>query len=161
MRYLIVALFGLHGLLHVIGLQWGKAVGAVWGIASLVLLGAAAMLLLRNDHWWMVAAAGLLLSQILIVTHWKQARAGTVLNLVLAIPIVVAAGQARFHRHSQLAVQRLVARVPATAPAVVTAEELEPLPAPVRRWLQSSGVVGRERAQVVRLHQRGELRTGH
>lgn len=161
MRYLIVGLFVVHGLLHVIGVQWGKRVGAVWGLASLGLLASALLLLLRDQRWWVVAALALLLSQVLIISHWKAARAGTVVNLLLAIPVLAAAGQARFHRHSQLAVERLLARVPAVAPAVVTAEELAPLPAPVRRWLETSGVVGRERAQVVRLRQRGELRTEH
>ena len=160
MRYLIVGLLGLHGLLHIIGLQWGKAAGAVWGLASVALLAAAALLLAQHDLWWLVAAVGLLLSQALIFSHWREARVGTVVNLLLAVPVIMAAGQARFHRHSELAVRRLLTRVPQTAPAVVTAAELEPLPPPVRRWLVASGVVGRERAQVVHLRQRGQMRTG-
>lgn len=159
MRYLLVALLAVHGLLHLIGLQWGKVVGAVWALASLSLLVTAALLLARNDRWWMVAAVALVFSQALIVSAWSAARAGTVLNLLLAIPVSVGAAEAHFARQSEAAVKRLLARVPDAPPAIVTAKEVAPLPPPVRRWLEASGVVGRERAQVVRLSQRGEMRT--
>jgi hypothetical protein len=143
-----------------LGLQWGKVVGAIWGLASLALLVAAALLLIGDDRWWMLAAAALVFSQALIVSAWSTARAGTILNLVLILPVVLAATEARFERRSQAAVTHLLARLPSAPARVVTAEELAPLPPPVRRWLQTSGVVGRERAQVVRLRQRGEMRTG-
>jgi hypothetical protein len=159
MRYLLVALLAVHGSLHLLGLQWGKAVGAVWGVASLSLLMTALLLLVRNDHWWVLGAVALVFSQALIVSAWSAARAGTVINLLLALPVAMGAAQAHFARQSDAAVKRLLARVPAAAPAIVTREELAPLPPPVRRWLEASGVVGRERAQVVRLHQRGEMRT--
>jgi len=160
MRYLLVALLAIHGLLHLLGLQWGKVVGAVWGLAALALLSAAGLLLVRNDRWWMVAAAALVFSQALIASAWSSARAGTILNVALTIPVVLAATTARFEQQSALLRARLLAHAPQAPPALVTAEELAPLPAPVRRWLESAGVVGRERAQVVRLRQRGELRTG-
>jgi hypothetical protein len=159
MRYLLVALLAVHGLLHLLGLQWGKAVGAVWALAALALLTAAGLLLFGDQRWWMVAALALVFSQALIASAWTTARAGTFVNLALALPVVLGAGEARFERHSHAAVAQLLSTVPAAPPSVVTAAELAPLPAPVRRWLLASGVVGRERARVVRLRQRGELRT--
>jgi hypothetical protein len=159
MRYLLAALLVGHGLLHLLGFQRGKAVGAVWTIACLALLVAAALLLVRQDRWWMVAAAALVGSQALIVSSWTTARAGSFLNLALAIPVVAAAAEARFAQQSRAAVEQLLSHAPSAPPSLVTADELAPLPPPVRRWLEASGVVGRERAQVVRLHQRGEMRT--
>jgi hypothetical protein len=41
---------------------------------------------------------------------------------------------------------------------VVTSESIAHLPAPVQRWLTSSGVVGRQPVRTVRLTQRGEMR---
>jgi hypothetical protein len=159
MRFLLAALLAMHGLLHLLGLQWGKVVGAVWGVAALALLSAAGLLLVGSDRWWMVAAAALVFSQALIATAWSTARAGTILNVVLAVPVILAATTARFEHHSAALRARLLSHVP-PAPALVTAAELAPLPPPVRRWLESSGVVGREWAHVVWLRQRGQLRTG-
>jgi hypothetical protein len=124
MRYLFAALFGLHGLLHLIGLQWGRRVGVVWILAALALLAGAALLALDRPHWWMVAGAALLLSQALIISHWSAARAGTVVNLLLAIPVILAAGQDRFRVGTDEAVNRLLARVHVAAPAPVASEEL-------------------------------------
>src|SRR5689334_21339541 len=110
MRYLLAALLALHGLLHLLGLQWGKAVGAVWALASLALLSAAALLLAGVDRWWMVAAGGLVFSQALIVSAWSTARAGTILNLALIVPLVLAAAEGRFEHQSAAARAHLLAR---------------------------------------------------
>jgi hypothetical protein len=181
MRFALAALLAVHGLLHLIGFvrPWGlasprgpatqsapalnpaeaRAVGVLWLLACVAMLAAAALVLRGRAGWWVPAAAGLALSQALIIGAWSQARVGTLVNLLVLVPVVVAAAQGRFHRESEQAVLRLFDRVPAAAPKVVTREEIAPLPAPVRRWLEGSGVVGRERARVVRLRQRGWMRT--
>src|SRR6185295_10328451 len=107
MRYLLAALLALHGLLHLLGLQWGKVTGAIWAIAAAALLTAAALLMAASARWWMVAAAAL------VFGHWSAARAGTILNLVLAIPVAMAALAARFEHHSAAARSRLLSHLPA------------------------------------------------
>jgi hypothetical protein len=158
MRYFVAGLLALHGLLHILGVQWGKAAGSLWGAAWLVLLVAALMRLRDHPLWWMVAGVGLLLSQGLIISAWSSARAGTLLNLVLAAPVIVAAGQHLFHQRSDRLTSELLREAPA-AGALVTSEEVAPLPPPVRRWLESAGVVGRPRVRTVALEQQGQLRT--
>src|SRR4051812_33378663 len=100
MRYLVAGLFALHGLLHVLGVQWGKMVGTLWAAAWVLLLSAALLRLRDQQLWWLPAAAGLLLSQGLIISAWSAARAGTLVNLILAAPVIIAAGQYRFHEQS-------------------------------------------------------------
>lgn len=181
MRIAVAVLLVVHGLIHLLGFAkaWrlapvpqlsgatlfavpeplARAVGSLWLLACLALLGAAAMLLARGAGWWVPAAAGVALSQLLVILAWPDARAGTVANLLLAAAVAAAAAQARFDRETGLAVRSLLSRAPAAAGAPLRAEELAPLPAPVRRWLLASGAVGRPRARTVHLRQRGELRT--
>jgi hypothetical protein len=159
MRYLIAALLFIHALLHLLGFQWGRVTGLVWSVASLALLAAALMLALDRDGWWWVAAVGLVMSQALVMSAWSAARAGTVVNLLLAIPVALAAAQSHFHSQSDAAVMRLLSRVPASPPSIVTAAEVANLPSPVRRWLEGAGVIGQPRIQVARLHQKGAMRT--
>jgi hypothetical protein len=166
MRFVLAAVLLVHGLLHLLGVfkarearvQPERAAGVLWGLACLTLLAGSALVALGREVWWWVAAAGVVLSQALIVTAWVSARAGTILNLLLAVPIVVAAGTWRFERETDAAVVRLW-HAPAAPAHLVSREELALLPAPVRRWLEGAGVVGQERAQAVRLRQRGWLRT--
>src|SRR3954467_8376230 len=100
MRYVLIALLTVHALLHVLGLRESQSFQALWVIASLALLLAALLLFMRRDLWWMVGACGLLLSQVLILMTWSSAKAGTIVNLLLAVPMVIAASEARFRHQS-------------------------------------------------------------
>ncbi len=181
MRIVLVLLLVFHGLLHLLGFAkaWklapvpeltgatlfplpeslSKVIGTFWLLACLVLLGAAALVLVRSGVWWLVATVGVLLSQLLVIYSWPDAKAGTVANLLLAIAVLVAGSDARFQRETDGTVRALLSGVPTSSSAIVTHQELEPLPTPVRQWLEASGVVGKPRPRTVRLKQRGLLRT--
>jgi len=110
------------------------------------------------DQWWMAGLAGVLLSQVFIVFAWSDAKAGTVVNVILLVPILAAAAHAGFEARVAGEATALLAQARDDR-RVVTPDELRNLPAPVAAWLNRSGVVGRPRAATVRLHQRGEIRT--
>lgn len=173
MRFVISALLFLHGLIHLMGFvkPWGfaevpqlsgptdRGLGLLWLLTALLLVIAAVLRAIDRDAWWAPAALGVVLSQALILSQWSDARAGTLANVLLAIPIVVGVATARFHQQDEEHALALLASAPRTTPAIVTADELAPLPAPVRRWLETSGVVGKPRARTVRVLQRGGMRT--
>jgi hypothetical protein len=177
----LILLLVVHGLIHGLGfakawdlaalpqLTWQtlvpvpaaltRVIGLAWLAPALLLLAAAALRTVRKESWWFLAAAAVLLSQALIVLHWHDAKAGSVANLLIALALAVAAGAAHFRAAAEAEMRALRASVRAEAHGHVQASELEKLPVPVRRWLEASGVVGRERARSVHLQQRGELRT--
>ena len=173
MRFAIAALLLLHGLIHLLGFvkpfklaevpqlsgPTSRLLGVLWLVAALLLVTAAVLEVMKLEVWWLPAGLGVVLSQTLIVLQWSDARAGTLANVLLAIPLVVAIATALFHRQDEEHAHALLNRAPRTAPALVTAEELASLPAPVKRWLEASGTVGKPRARTVRLLQRGQLRT--
>jgi hypothetical protein len=99
-----------------------------------------------------------LLSQGLVVLAWRDAKAATVANVVILIAALLAGARARFVADVEAESRALLAHA-SHAETVVEATEIEGLPAPVRRWLRASGVVGRARAATVHLRQRGQLRT--
>ncbi|WP_437323486.1 DUF6544 family protein [Sorangium sp. So ce381] len=181
MRLGLAILIALHGAIHLIGYrEWSKLAAAgqpsdrtlvplspagsrafalLWLAALLVLLAAAALWVLRRDAWGALAFSGVLLSQGLIVLAWPQAKFGTLVNVLILLAIVSVAKHTRFHHEVDSEVRALLARPVEPHASSVEPSEIEHLPAPVRTWLEASGVVGRERAQTVRLKQRGELRT--
>jgi hypothetical protein len=181
-RIVLAALLAIHGSIHVLGFlkPWklakveqlsgraivslsegaSKVVGLAWLAAALLLLAAAAFRVAERETWWILGAAGIALSQALIVLQWSDAKAGTVANLLLLLPVVVGAATARFHHANDEHARALLARASAWPPAVVGAADVAALPPPVRRWLEGCGAVGQPRARTVRLRQRGEMRTG-
>jgi len=179
MRVALAVLLFVHAAIHVLGFlkPWklaavpqlsGKTVvpvseaamrgvGIAWLLAALALAGAAALLLAGSGAWWKVALVGVVLSQSLVVLQWSDARAGTLPNVAAGVAVLVAAASASFMAASDAQARALFAR--AGAPSVVTVAEIGRLPPPVQRWMRASGVVGHERAETVRLRQRGEMRT--
>ena len=95
MRWVFAGILILHGLIHLMGFAkaFGVArlthltrsispgMGLLWlGAAALMIL-TAAMLVVRSEHWWMAGAAALVCSQVVVVSSWTDAWAGTIVNV--------------------------------------------------------------------------------
>jgi hypothetical protein len=164
MRHAIAALAAVHGLIHLIGVVRGigpspSPRALAWLAACLLLVAAGGLLLARIGAGWPVLAAGVVVSQILIVGDWTEARFGTIANLILALAVIMAWADARVQRATGDAVEALLAGVSTEPGPPVRAAEVAALPAPVARWLTASGVIDRPRVRTVHLRQRGGLRT--
>jgi hypothetical protein len=179
-RTALVVAVASHALIHIMGfLKWfhlvelpamtgatllrlspapARAYGVLWLLAFIVLL-AAAVAIARRDSWWMLALSGALLSQSLIVIAWSDAKFGSIGNLLILAALALSAGRARFDRRVDAEVRAMLSRESGANASVIQVEDLRHLPQPVRTWLASSGVVGREAVHTVRLKQRGQLRT--
>ena len=181
MRNAVTVLLALHGANHFLGfLKWSKLAtlaqlsgrtlvplspadervfALLWLGAVVALLAAAALRVIQHALWWTLALGGALLSQCLVTFSWHDAKFGTFANMLILVPVLIAAAHARFSGQIDLEIRTLLAEPSSSPRAVVEPSELQDLPVRVRRWLEASGVVGRERIRTVRLKQRGELRT--
>lgn len=181
MRIAVAVVLSIHGLIHLLG--WLKSaklmevpqltgrtlfelpeplprvVGVLWLVCCLTFLSGAGLLLLRSGSWWIAAAVGIVLSQLLIVYAWPDAKAGTLPNLLLLIPIVMGWAGDQFRKDTDEQASALLSSATEADSPVVTPDMLESLPAPVGRWLEQSGVVGRNIPRTVRLKQRATMRT--
>ncbi|MBK7857856.1 MAG: hypothetical protein IPJ65_04355 [Archangiaceae bacterium] len=178
MRVLIALLLAVHGVIHLIGflvpfgllrsnqfsgrtllqlpgvLQYGVA--ALWLAVCLALVVAAGLELSGRPMWWGWAAVALVVSQLLIVLQWPDAKAGTVANVLLALAVIVAAATSRFDARVKAETRALAVVSPEPSTALA-AGAVAALPQPVRRWLEASGAAGRPPVQTVRLEQRGQM----
>jgi hypothetical protein len=156
-----MAVLALHGVIHVLGfasvtgpgdvpgldMRIGTGEGLLW-LAAGVLLGVAAVAIrVTPRFWWIPALLGVILSQVLVIESWSDARFGTLVNLALLAPIAVSAADVRPSSLRSIYRNRVrwaLASAPRD-PAPVTVEDLQGLPAPVRTYLERAGVVGRPR----------------
>lgn len=171
-KLIVVAALVVHGAIHLMGVAkaFGLAElealtrpisrpwGVAWAACAALILGAAVARLIDARWWWMLAAPGLIASQIVVVAFWADARFGTVANIALILPVVVGFGSWRFANRADAAVAEL-ANAPVERAAAIEPGALADLPAPVATWLERAGVVGRARTASVHLSQRGELQT--
>ncbi|MFA0965017.1 DUF6544 family protein [Roseivirga sp. BDSF3-8] len=167
-KYLFVALAGLHGLIHLLGFiksfglarveQLYKPIAKPWGIlwllATLLFLAGVIVFLLNKSYWWLVTLIAVLLSQILIFQHWQDARYGSIANVLLLLVCIIGYGNWHFDRMVQ---RELTAFQMEETPAAHLPEIAQKdLPDPVQKWLSYSQVEGGQ--EIAHLHQTGRMK---
>ncbi len=172
MRWIVGVLIGLHGLIHLLGFAKALDPGAIptlpltisrgmgwwWLLAGILLIGTAVMSMLRLPGWWLLGGVALVLSQILIVTVWSEAWAGTIGNVVLLVAVLLGwflYGPASFRRVMD---RDIAPRFSAAATDAISPADLAGLPEPARRFLAASGVIGQPRVRNYRIRFRGRIR---
>jgi hypothetical protein len=159
-RIAIAALFVLHGLIHVLGFvkafgisdvaqlaqPISHPVGLLWLAAAVLCLGAAASIFLAPRWWWAVGAASLVISQIVIVSSWGDAKVGTLTNVALLVAVgygFASRGPLSLRAEFEHDLKRVWPPVRSASSDAVAEADLDRLPDPVQRYLRRAGVVGR------------------
>jgi len=176
MKYFLAALVAIHGLIHLLGFvkafglaqpsqlqaAISKPMGGLWLVAALLLVASAGMVLRSGEWWWVPAAPGIVLSQVLIFTTWSDAKAGTIANVVLIIPILVAALGTTPWSFRAMYNHEVAIRLEGQPPQVkiLTAADAAHLPPAVQRYLVFTGAMGKPRVWNYRIRFSGVLRNG-
>lgn len=177
-KLLLSALLVIHGFIHLIGFVAGSGIIKVkgysgksiialsysaerlmpfaWLLVCVLFLFSVAGYLLDKHTWYMPAVVALVLSQLLVILYWPDAKAGTIANTIVAVVVVFAASSASFFRHADNETVSILHQ-PVKPHVVVTQDMLAHLPEPVQRWLNASGVVGKEMVHKAYLTQTGEM----
>ncbi len=171
MRILFMLFLGIHALIHFFGFfkafeiaqfdaltkPVSKAMGLAWLLAGTLLILSLVLFAMKAQYWWIVALVGVVVSQILIFAFWKDARFGTILNIVILIPAIIAYFNYSFQ--SQISRERteMLESADSSSSAILSESDLAELPAPVRKWLMNSGAVGKPVTQTVYLEQDLEM----
>jgi hypothetical protein len=177
LRWVVVVVLVGHGLIHLLGVAkafgWaavphleqpiGAWVGLLWLLAAVLVLASAVCIAAgAPTWWWVIAACGAAVSQVAIVISWSDAKAGTVLNVILVLAAVygfASLGPSSFNAQWQdRAVQALKDADP--APEVVTEADLVDLPEPLAAYVRCSGAVGKPRVTSLYADVHGRIRGG-
>ena len=101
-RFLLVLLLITHALIHLaasmdafgfLSIVWisgdpSRICGLFWLAASGLFLLSLLLILLKSPNWIWVATSACIISQVLILTYWKDAKLGSLVNLVVAAAAV-------------------------------------------------------------------------
>ena len=175
MRWIVVVLLVVHGLIHLMGFakafdyaelpQLTRPISR--GDGRRMVGGGTARRCQRGEmvasprSFWIVGGVALVVSQTVILSAWSDAKAGTIMNVVLLLAVAHGwfnHGPQSFRAQFERDISSGLAR-PLEA-AVVTEVDLTSLPEPVRRYLSATGVVGRPKVRNYRVRFRGRIRSG-
>ncbi len=170
-RYGLVFIIFLHGLIHLMGFakafQYGqitqltkdisKPAGALWLLAALMFVVSAGLLLLRKE-WWPVGMIAVLLSQALIFTAWQDAKFGSIANAIVLLAAVLAFGAWRFESSYKKDVQEALARSQSAENALIAESDIQHLPDPVQQYLRYAGVLNKPKVRSMKITFAGQMR---
>jgi hypothetical protein len=176
LRIALSVMVAVHALVHLLGfakafgfsalegltVPIGRPMGLVWLAATLTLGATAAALAMDHGRWWLPAAVGIVLSQAAVAASWSDARAGTIVNALIAVllvPVVAdlrpSSNRATYERRAREAMAR-----PMPSERLVSQKDLAHLPPLVGGYLARVGAVGRPRVHNVHVRFHGAIREG-
>ena len=179
MKYSLALIMIIHGLIHLIGffkkkqpdtLSAGSEISPIARtknvtlvaneslVACLLFITASICYYIDKGWWLVIAIIAIALSQILIIFYWKDAKWGTIVNIIIIAGVVVGFAQRSFNNNVTSEVNLLFNGAKKDT-SIVTKEMLTGFPVTVQAWLMNSGVVGRKRVETVRLKQKGSMRS--
>ncbi len=143
MRIALTLLIALHGVIHLFGFlkafgissisafhaisqPISKAFGILWLFTFVLFASTTVLLVVQSNYWGLTGIFGVILSQVLIINYWGDAKFGTILNMIILVAISVASStlgfknqiteeRIRLFENSQ-SISNRIARRGATAP---------------------------------------------
>lgn len=172
MRIFFVILVVLHGLIHLIGLikafgvkevkeltiPVSKPIGLFWLSASALFLIYAILYISNNKYAWLAGLAAVFISQVLIILYWKDARFGTIANVIILMLSITGWGNYNFQQHIRNETSHLLSENKVVENGVVQEKDFRNLPEPVKKWLHHSGVVGKPFISLGKIIQEAQLK---
>lgn len=164
----------VHGLIHVLGtakaFSWADlpqltqpisvTFGALWLLAALLFLTTAVSLFVWPRVWWAVGACAVVVSMLVIVPAWTDAKFGALANTVVLAGVAFGfLSQGPYSLRAEYD-RDVEGHVRAASDAPVTDADLAHLPAPVQQYLRLAGVVGKARVHNFRVRMHGRIRNG-
>ena len=160
MRIIFIILMVVHGLIHLMGFlkafsiaeieQLTKSIlkpaGIIWLFTAILFIVSLLSFLLNKDWWWAVGVLAVITSQMLIFVYWKDARFGTIANIIILVPIVVtftgnlpSSYKNIFKNEVKIGLSRYKTQ------EILTEKDIKDLPEPVRKYIRYSGAIGKEK----------------
>ena len=173
MRILFIVILFVHGLIHFMGCvkafdfgnmaqftkEISKPVGLLWLLTGLLFLISGILYLMKKETWPILAIIAVVVSQILIFMVWKDAKFGTIANVIILLVGIVGFGHYQFHKMVRGESKQLLQNIQVENLPIISKKAIDHLPEIVQKWMRNSGVIGKEKIVSVRLEQKGEMKT--
>ncbi|MCC7466179.1 MAG: hypothetical protein IT261_07925 [Saprospiraceae bacterium] len=172
MKISFLLLVVLHGLIHLLGFIKGygirevqaltlpisRTMGLLWLMATALFLLYAVMHFTNANYAWLAGILAVALSQILVLLFWKDAKFGTVPNVIILLVCLVSLGHFRFQQLVEQETSRILAQNNSFGDKIITEEAVKDLPEPVKNWLRSSGALGKPFVSVGKVLQKASMK---
>jgi hypothetical protein len=172
LNYIFSFVFLIHGLIHLIGFakafHYGnitqltkyisKSTGSIWFITAVLFVVAGALFLFKKESWLYIAIVAVVISQVLIILVWKDAKFGTILNSVILFVAIVSWATYHFEKEFKADVKRHLIQTDFTSSDLLTEADIAPLPESVQKYIRHVGAVNKPKVKNMKVVFDGEMR---
>lgn len=172
MRIAFFVLIIVHGLIHLLGFVnacglsdvkqltqiISKPFGVIWLLATALLGLAAIMFALKNSYWWLFGLIAILISQILIIFFWHDAKFGTIANVIILFASIIGYGTWSYYNKYQNDVKTGLQLKEYFSNSELTETDIQYLPEAVKKYLRYTGSVGKPKVNNFKFEFSGKIR---
>ncbi|MCC7232684.1 MAG: hypothetical protein IT242_07050 [Bacteroidia bacterium] len=156
-RIVFILILFSHGLIHSLGILQAFGLtppkrlshpisgfqGIFWLLTLLMFFLTLIAYIFHREYWWALAFTSVIFSQALIFIHWKDAKAGTLANILILAGAITSYGKWQFHRKYYSDVKYNLENNISGPDRNLTENDLEGLPCKVQKYIRYSGSVGK------------------
>jgi len=171
MRIVFLIIVSLHGLIHLLGFLKGfeyktikeltlpitKPQAFVWLTAMALFFTYGILYIVNSKYAWCVGLLAVIISQILVFLFWKDAKFGTLPNMLILIVSIASLGSYNFQKLVQNETYHLLSQNKNITDKMVNENHLKELPEPVKNWLRNSGAIGKPFINIGKVMQNVEM----
>ena len=162
----------LHGLVHFMGFakafgygnitqltkEIAKPTGLVWLATGILFLISMLLYNLRKENWVYFALVAVVLSQILIIDSWQDAKFGTIANVLVLVVAIIGIFQTKFKNEYKNEVKVGLEESRTLPKNTLTEATIAYLPEPVRKYIRYTGFISKPIINNFRVDFSGKIR---
>ncbi len=169
--FVLIAFF--HGLIHFMGyaqaFDYGnfmqltkdisKTEGIIWFATAVFIILSLVLYLLKKDFWPYIAVIAVIFSQILIITHWQDAKFGTIVNVLILVVAIFGFFQVAFKRNYKNEVKIGLEESKNMPHANLTDADIAFLPDLIQKYIRYTGSLNKPIVNNFRVRFSGKIRS--
>jgi len=173
MRIIFFIIVILHGLLHVLGflksfgtfgigefmvLPISETAGTLWLLSAVLIVFYGFSFLDKRKYSFIIGFTAVLVSQVLITCFWTDASFGTIPNVLILIGLICSFACFNFNRKTDNETNQLISDVSLKDIKTIGVKDIRSLPKPIKRWIQSIGILGKEEIKIACIKQKAKMK---
>lgn len=171
MKVLFIFILVIHSLIHLIGflkgfkpiqipnlkMQIKKKYAIIWLISSLLFLITALLFIFKIDSWQISLLISVIISQSLIIKYWRDARFGTIINIIAFIILLPSLANSNFEYQTKKEILEFKKKA-LSKHYIENYNNLNTLPKIVQKWIKKSRILDKKGIKLIELKQKGKMK---
>ncbi|WP_395047087.1 DUF6544 family protein [Flavobacterium sp.] len=172
-KYIFAFLLFIHGLIHFMGFakaynygnitqlskEISKPIGMVWLTTGFLFLICLALYLFKNQSWAYFGLIAMVVSQILIIYNWQDAKVGTIANVLILVFVIIGFFQIKFKNEYKSEVKIGLLHTKNLPKTLLSEDSITDLPEPVKKYIRYADCLDKPIVHNFRIDFSGKIRS--